>query len=191
MSMRTVLGERSKQPGHDRRFTASEHGVEEVCRAAVPAEVEVCRQPRELRDLFQWADRDAGLRAYGVQPDLGLRHRETGRVLYVEAKRQDRRGNAHERAARHYTPGFVAELRRRTEMPYHAYATVFCDALAHEQRYAARIPFLVAAGHWATWDAETGGTLEAFLDGWARVLAAEADTPPGADPAVDLPATLR
>ncbi len=60
---------------------------------------------------------------WGILPDYAIRHKITGKTLYVAVKRQDGwgegtdpsagRGNAHERSCKLFTPGLLNELRQK------------------------------------------------------------------------------
>ena len=67
---------------------------------------------------------------HGITPDYAIEHRETGKTLYVEVKRQDGwvegkprsagRGNAHERSCKYFTPGLLNILREKGKIPDNA-----------------------------------------------------------------------
>lgn len=64
---------------------------------------------------------DEAIKYHGVAPDYAIENRETGKIIYVEVKRQDGwvegkprsagRGNAHERSCKYFTPGLINVLR--------------------------------------------------------------------------------
>ena len=59
---------------------------------------------------------------HGISPDYAIENTETGKIIYVEVKRQDGwiegkprsagRGNAHERLCKFFTPGLLKLLRK-------------------------------------------------------------------------------
>ena len=64
---------------------------------------------------------DKPIKKHGIQPDGAIRNRRTGKIIFVEIKRQDGwvegktrfagRGNAHERLCKYFTPGLLVKLR--------------------------------------------------------------------------------
>lgn len=158
------LSARTRQPGHDRSFTRSEQACADACRQLLPASFTLTEQPRDLADLYG-INPDTG-RALGVVPELKLTNTATGRYLYLEVKKQGRYGNAEERAAKHYTAPFIAAVAARSGLDYHPFATVFCDALATDGRYTAKLPFLVPDGHRLLWAGYQTQLLHDFLTAW-------------------------
>ena len=63
------------------------------------------------------------IKKHGIAPDYAIEHIESGKILYVEIKRQDGwiegkprsagRGNAHERFCKYFTPGLLKILRKK------------------------------------------------------------------------------
>ena len=64
------------------------------------------------------------IKKHGIAPDYKIVNSETGKILYVEVKRQDGwvegkprsagRGNAHERCCKYFTPGLLKILRKKS-----------------------------------------------------------------------------
>lgn len=64
------------------------------------------------------------VKRHGIAPDYKITNAETGKILYVEIKRQDGwvegksrsagRGNAHERFCKYFTPGLLKILRKKS-----------------------------------------------------------------------------
>lgn len=81
---------------------------------------------------------------HGVFPDYAINNNKTGKVLYVEVKRQDGwveggvrsdgRGNAHERSCKFFTPGLLKILREssKIEPPHLPFWTVFQGAITRD-----------------------------------------------------------
>ena len=67
---------------------------------------------------------DKPIKQHGITPDYKIINSETGKILYVEVKRQDGwvegktrqagRGNAHERSCKYFTPGLLKILRKKS-----------------------------------------------------------------------------
>ncbi len=95
----------------------------------------VTPRPKELRqiyvDVFLSDDTlseiyipDEPIKKHGITPDYKITNIKTGKILYVEVKRQDGwvegkprsagRGNAHERCCKYFTPGLLKILRRKS-----------------------------------------------------------------------------
>ena len=61
---------------------------------------------------------------HGIAPDYAIKNSDSGKILYVEVKRQDGwvegktrsagRGNAHERCCKYFTPGLLKILRSKS-----------------------------------------------------------------------------
>ena len=66
------------------------------------------------------------IRRHGVYPDYAIEHVRSGKILYVEVKRQDGwvegktrsagRGNAHERFCKYFAPGLLKILRKKSRI---------------------------------------------------------------------------
>lgn len=67
---------------------------------------------------------DEPIKKHGIAPDYKITNSDTGKILYVEVKRQDGwvegksrsagRGNAHERCCKYFTPGLLKILRKKS-----------------------------------------------------------------------------
>lgn len=103
------LSARSKQPGHDQSYQASEANFIDVARRCLDSDkYDILDKPSELRDLFPAELRDQ--RSLGIQPEAAIINRSTGRRFFVEVKKQGDRGNADERACKHHTVQFYRTL---------------------------------------------------------------------------------
>ena len=81
---------------------------------------------------------------HGITPDYAIEHVESGKVLYVEVKRQDGwvegkprsagRGNAHERSCKYFTPGLINILREKSRVHERAlpFWTVFIGDITRD-----------------------------------------------------------
>jgi hypothetical protein len=136
------LSQRKKQPGHDRSFIQSETQFVNALKAVLPDSYDVVDKPNTLRKLFG---------KYGIVPEASIRNKTTGRIMYFEVKKQGPGGNADERACRHHTVQFYRTLAKATGMPYHAYATIFCESLATKPVYVEKYPFVIEEGHYFCW----------------------------------------
>lgn len=142
------LSARLRQPGHDRTFTTSETNFVVALKLILPEErYEITDHPRDLLRLFGLG---AG-RELGIRPEASVRDLSTGRVMYFEVKKQGDAGNAEERAFKHHTVQFYKTLQTVTQMPYHAYCTIFCESLATNPRYITKFKFLIEPGHYFLW----------------------------------------
>lgn len=94
-------------------------------------------KPLDLKGIY---GTNAG-RSYGIIPDYLIRNTETGRAVFVEIKRQDERGNAHERACKYFTPGILASARQVAKQPGDAipFWWVFTNGIATSQKYRREI----------------------------------------------------
>lgn len=142
------LSARSKQPGHDRTFETSEANFIEAARICLdPERYIVEAQPSDLRRIFA----NEGERALGVKPEAKIQSIETGRILFVEVKKQGPAGNAHERAAKHHTMRFHERLHEVFGYDYHPFVTVFCERLADLDRYTRQHAFLYRPDEYFLW----------------------------------------
>ena len=155
------LSARTKQPGHDRTFERSEASFIDVARTALPEPAyNVDPQSRDLSGIL-------GGR-YGVRPEATITNRATGRMLFVEVKKQGHRGNAEERAYKHHTVQFYKTLKDRFGYAYHPFVTVMCEALATNPRYTQKFPFLMEADQYFLWADYDEAALTAWLQQRAR-----------------------
>lgn len=97
-----------RQPGDDQTFRVSEGNFVQTARGCLdPAKYVIEPQPRVLADVFAAGDETP----LGVIPEVMIRSRETGRMLFVEVKKQGPRGNAEERSYKHHTVQFYKTSR--------------------------------------------------------------------------------
>jgi hypothetical protein len=112
-----------------------------------PTKYVVEYQPRVLEDLFA----AAGETALGVRPDFIIKSRDTGRMLFVEVKKQAERGNAEERSYKHHTVQFYKTLEDRFGYDFHPWVTVWSEQLATLPRYTRKAKYLFEEGHYFLW----------------------------------------
>lgn len=156
------LSERKKQPGNDQTFRASEKNfVDSASRALDPTKYVVTQNPDDLSDLFGRSE--ATKRALGIDPEASVTSISTGRKIFFEVKKQGNQGNAEERAYKHHTVQFYKTLKEKYNYNYHPYVTIFCEALAYNERYTAKFPFLLEEYHYFLWKDYDEGKLSAFL----------------------------
>lgn len=95
-------------------------------------EYDVISQPTLFKDLYvnvELSEKelaeiytpDEPITKHGIQPDGAIKNNRTGKIIFVEIKRQDGwvegkprsagRGNAHERLCKYFTPGLLGKLR--------------------------------------------------------------------------------
>lgn len=158
MEPRDHLSRRAKWQNNS---TSAGAGAEEVAKATLevylmndPA-VEYIDKPSDLKGIYgygTWKDRKGMTRKrlYGIEPDFGLRNRETGRTIFGEMKRQKPgNGNAHERACKYFAPGIVAATQKigRWKPSVWPFWLIFAEGLASDPRSAREI------AHWfdGTW----------------------------------------
>lgn len=68
------------------------------------------------------------IKQHGIVPDYAIKNNQTGKIIYIELKRQDGwvegkkrsagRGNAHERSCKYFTPGLIKTLREHGGINY-------------------------------------------------------------------------
>lgn len=122
----------------------------------------VVAQPDDLRRIF-------GGGRWGVRPDAAVINKETGRTVFVEVKRQNPRGNAHERACKYFAPGLVAAARKKGNIHQDDFPffLVFTNGLATSEKYAEEISFWFSApeveNHFLLWNGDAGKLLDFFL----------------------------
>jgi hypothetical protein len=143
------LSKRTKQPGHDQTFVASERSFIAAARACLdPNLYEVVDKPKDLGRLFPAAGNG---KAYGVEPEAAIVRRDNGRRFFVEVKKQNERGNAEERDCKHHSVQFQKTLKAFLKCDFHPYVTVFCDSLATLPRYTAKIPYFFEPDDYLLW----------------------------------------
>lgn len=84
------------------------------------------------------------VKRHGITPDFAIENGKTGKILYVEVKRQDGwvegkkrsagRGNAHERSCKFFTPGLLKVLREKGGIAHAAlpFWTVFVGEITRD-----------------------------------------------------------
>lgn len=113
--------------------TVAEHSFIDVfSKLFEGTEYEVISQPTFFKDLYvniELSENELAeiytpeepITKHGIQPDGAIKNNRTGKIIFVEIKRQDGwvegkprsagRGNAHERLCKYFTPGLLGTLR--------------------------------------------------------------------------------
>ena len=109
--------------------------------------------PLSEKDMSEIYNPDAPITRHGVFPDYAIENTNTKKVLYVEVKRQDgwveggkrsdRRGNAHERSCKFFTPGLLGILREASgiQAPHLPFWTVFQGKITRDPCRVREITF--------------------------------------------------
>jgi len=157
------LSRRVKQPGHDRTFRTSEANFVVAARRCLDPEFyEVDDKPRDLLECF---GQEPGLRALGLQPEASITSKRTGRMFFVEVKKQGPAGNAEERACKHHTVQFYKLMRAQFGYDFHPYVTICCESLAVLPRYTRKAVHLFEANQYFNWADYDPDALCQFLRG--------------------------
>lgn len=133
--------------------------------------------PRDLRGIYGtniWA---SGTQGHGIQPDFSIRSEKTSKIIFVEMKRQQARGNAHERACKFMMPGIIESARQIANQPISVipFWWVFADGIASDPRYRQEILhwFKGIEGHVFLWkDLNDTSALLAHFDQHIKPLLA-------------------
>jgi len=114
-------------------------------------------------------------RPHGIRPDYSIRNRETGKVIYIELKRQRDKGNAHERACKFMMPGIVLSAQQIANQPENVipFWWIFSNGIASSPRYMQEIYhwFRGIEGHVLLWkDIEDYSALVSHFEQHIRPL---------------------
>lgn len=151
------LSKRTKQPGHDRTFTASEKNFADVLYEILPKKTwEVREKPDDLAKLFDGK--------YGIIPEVALTYLPTDRTVYFEVKKQGNAGNAEERACKHHTVRFYEVMHEVTGYDYHPFVTVMCESLATNPRYTGKHPYFFEDDQYFCWVDYDRESLKDFIE---------------------------
>ena len=152
--------------------SASERGFHSMMKSMfqIPAfsVYKITDKPSNLKALYGTPEQQ---KKWGIKPDASIANTKTGRTVFVEVKRQNPRGNAHERACKYFAPGIVAAGRRagkigEDDFPFFM---VFTNGLKSDERYASEIAFWFSdpknpkmKDHFLLWDFDPGALWEFF-----------------------------
>ena len=101
-------------------------------------------KPKDLANIYGTrADARGRERPHGIRPDYAVRNTQSGRVIFVEIKRQRAAGNAHERACKYFTPGILGAMRDVGNHPQDTIPMwwIFTNGVATDPRYVEEIMF--------------------------------------------------
>lgn len=160
------LAARSKQPGHDQTYRASEGNFSALLREVLNEELfEIADKPSDLRKMLPSGNVEGARKAYGIEPEVSVTYKATGLKLYFEVKKQKEGGNADERACKHHTVQFQKRLKEFTGYQYHSFITIMCEQLASLPKYVAKHQHFFEKNRYFCWKdyADTGG-IEAFIE---------------------------
>lgn len=127
-------------------------------------------QPGDLSGIYGlniWASGDRG---HGIKPEFSIRNKQTGKAVFVEVKRQQAAGNAHERACKFMMPGILESARQIAKQPDSVipFWWVFTNGIANHPRYRQEILhwFKGIEGHVLLW--QDLNDEKALLDHFAK-----------------------
>ena len=132
-------------------------------------------KPLDLKGIY--GTNETG-KSYGIIPDYLIRNTETGRAVFVEIKRQAKRGNAHERACKYFTPGILTSARQIANQPDDAipFWWVFTNGIATSEKYRREIThwFRGVEAHLLLWeDIDDPAVVKRHFDAHIRPLLAD------------------
>jgi len=99
----------------------------------------------------------------GCIPDLKIRSKLTGKVYFIECKRQNDSGNAHERCAKYATPSIIELIQKRIGgVSYHPVGYVFTGDMIKKRKYILELQatFGFARNHLLLWNGSSQTLLE-------------------------------
>jgi hypothetical protein len=126
--------------------------------AAGPDDVWYDETAREFRTLK--GKKEVTAQCGGCIPDIKIRCKATGKSYFIECKRQNDAGNAHERCAKYATPSVIRLIQARCggvePATYHPIGYLFTGALTEKRKYQVelRATFGFAANHLFFWKTE-------------------------------------
>jgi hypothetical protein len=103
----------------------------------------------------------------GCEPDIKIHCKGTGKSYFIECKRQNDAGNAHERCAKYATPSILRLLQTKTGGEHHPVGYLFSGAMTEKRKYQVELlaTFGFAADHLFFWK---GAREAATLTSWIR-----------------------
>ena len=92
----------------------------------------------------------------GCIPDIKLHCKATGKSYFIECKRQNDAGNAHERCAKYATPSIIDLIKVKAKGHHHPIGYLFTGAMTEKRKYQVelRATFGFAADHLFFWKGE-------------------------------------
>jgi hypothetical protein len=133
------------------------HGAEDVFHAIMQFYLrgqgfERVKKPPDLKGIY--GQRTTG-NPHGIRPEYAVRHKASGRTIFVEIKRQRASGNAHERACKYFAPGIVESSRQIARLPEGTFPfwLIFTNGIATDPNYRREIThwFRGFEGHLLLW----------------------------------------
>lgn len=111
-------------------------------------DLQVLRKPKDLSGIYG--------SGYGICPDFSIYCERTRESIYVEVKRQNASGNAHERACRYMMPGILYSARKCANQSDDVIPIwwIFSDEIASTPVYRRKIMhwFRGVEGHVLLWE---------------------------------------
>ena len=97
-------------------------------------------KPKNLKGIY--GTRTSGS-PHGIVPEFMIRNKVTGKAIFIEVKRQQAAGNAHERACKYFTPGIIGAMRHHGKQPESVLPLwcVFTNGIAQDPNYRREIMF--------------------------------------------------
>jgi hypothetical protein len=153
-----TLSERIKQPGDDSTYILSEDKVWNILNELDKNVYEVIKKPKDLSKWFHNINRQKNERTFwGIIPDFSIQRLDSKLKIFLEVKKQEDKGNAHERACKHYTTQFTKSFKdfmfQNYDIKYnfHPFFTIFCDELATKKQYTIKSEYFIESDHYLNW----------------------------------------
>ena len=92
------------------------HTVLESYAEEIGSGIKAERSPKDLEGIYGFRG-EKTTKYHGIKPSYVLRNEKNERSIYVEIKRQNAVGNAHERACKYMMPGIIKSAREEANQP--------------------------------------------------------------------------
>ena len=94
-------------------------------------------------------------------PDTGILHKKSGRRYVIECKRQQAKGNAHERACKYASPSMINFIKKKLGVEYHPIGYLFAGEIVEDAAYCREIRafFSFARQHLLLWKNSRDGVI--------------------------------
>lgn len=138
---KAAVAENSFYECFDKVFLGTDYKIRAKPKEFRDIYVNIVLKPEDIAQIYNPAEE---ITRHGVSPDYAIDNVKTGKTIYIEVKRQDGwveggrrqdgRGNAHERSFKFFTPGLLRILREKSKIkePALPFWTVFLGDITRD-----------------------------------------------------------
>lgn len=99
-------------------------------------EMEIISKPKTLKKIYGGK--------FGIIPDLCIKNKSNGKMIFLEKKTGEKGGNAHERAYKYLSPALIQKVQEDFNVTHPPFLFVFSGKTFKDEKYTKEISFMLS-----------------------------------------------